>query len=51
MESRKIVLIKLFVGKEWRCRHRERTHGHSALRREWANGESSIDIYTLSCVK
>ena len=28
MESRKMVLMNLFAGKQWRCRHRGQTHGH-----------------------
>ena len=28
MESRKMVLMKLFVGQQWRNRHREQTYGH-----------------------
>ena len=27
MESRKIVLMKLFAGQQWRNRHREQTYG------------------------
>ena len=30
MESRKMVLMNLFAGEEWRCRHREWTFGRSA---------------------
>ena len=33
--SRKMVLMNLFSGKEWRCRCREQTCGHSRGRREW----------------
>ena len=29
MESRKIILMNLFAGNEWRHRHREWTCGHS----------------------
>ena len=29
MESRKITLMSLFAGKEWRGRHREQACGHS----------------------
>ena len=47
MESRKMVLMNLFPWKEWRLRYREWTCGHIGRRREWANGESSIDICTL----
>ena len=28
MESRKTVLKKLFIGQQWRNRHREQTYGH-----------------------
>jgi len=28
MESRKIVLMKLFAGQQWRCRLREQTYGY-----------------------
>ena len=30
MESRKMVLMKLFAGQQWRHRHIEQTYGHSA---------------------
>ena len=33
MESRKIVLMNLFAGKKWSCRHREHSGGHSRERR------------------
>ena len=35
MESRKMVLMNLFTGKEKRHKHREQTCGHSAGRRGW----------------
>ena len=35
MESRKIALMNLFAGKEWRHRHREWTCGHNRGRRGW----------------
>ena len=28
MESRKMVLMSLFIGQQWRNRHREQTYGH-----------------------
>ena len=34
-ESRKMILMNLFSGKEWRHRHREQTCGHSRGRRGW----------------
>ena len=33
MESRKMILMNLFAGQEWRHRHREQTCGHSRGRR------------------
>ena len=35
MESRKMVLMNLFIGKEWRHRCGEWTCVHSGRRREW----------------
>ena len=35
MESRKVVLMNLVGGKEWRPRYRERTCRHSWGRKEW----------------
>ena len=35
MESRKMVLMNLFAGKEWRHRHREQSCGHSGISKEW----------------
>jgi len=47
MESRKMVLINLFAGKEWRHRCREWICGHCRGERESRmNGERSINIYT-----
>ena len=28
MESRKMVLVNLFAGQQWRHRHREQAYGH-----------------------
>ena len=46
-----MVLMCLVAGKEWRCRCREWTCGHSAGRKGWDEMRSSLDIYTPSCVK
>ena len=46
MESRKMVLMNLFAGKEQRVRYWEWTCEHSGGRREWMSGESSIDTHT-----
>ena len=35
MESRKMVLMTLSAGQQWRCRHRQQTYGFSRGRREW----------------
>ena len=35
VESRKMVLMNLFAGQQWRCRHREQTCGNSGGRRGW----------------
>ena len=34
MEFRKMILMKLFTGKEWRHRYTEGTYGHSG-RKDW----------------
>ena len=31
MESRKMVLINLFAGQQWRNRQKEQTYGHAGL--------------------
>ena len=31
MESRKMVLMNLFAGQQWRNRPREQTNGHSGI--------------------
>ena len=36
METRKMVLTELFAGQESKPRHREKTCGHSRVRRGWA---------------
>ena len=35
MESRKMVLMNLFAGQQWKCKQREQTCGHSGGRRGW----------------
>ena len=50
MESRKMVLMKLFVGQQWRRRHREQTCGHSRGRRGWDGlRESHGNIHMTTC--
>ena len=40
-------LMNIFAGKEWRCRHRERTFGPGGEEKSGTNRESSIDRYML----
>ena len=35
MESRKMVLMNLLLGQQWKCKHKEQTYGHSGERRGW----------------
>ena len=54
MKSRKIVPMNLYVGRQWRHRHREQTCGHGGDRGDGrcrTNGESNMETYTLSYVK
>ena len=47
MESRKMVLMKLFAGQQWKYRHREQTYGHG-LGKEGEDrmyGESNMKTY------
>ena len=34
MESTKMVLMNLFAGEKWRCRHREQTYGLGGVGRK-----------------
>ena len=47
MESRKMVLMKLFVGQQWRNRHREQTYGHGGKEEGEGGiyGESNMEAY------
>ena len=54
MESRKMVLINLFTGQQWRCRHREQMFMDMGNREEGEggmNGESNMEAYMLPRVK
>ena len=43
MESKKkMALMNLFAGQEWRCRHREQICGHSRGREGGAKLESTL---------
>ena len=52
MESRKMVLMNLFTGQQWRCRHREQMFVDTGNREEGeggANGESNMEaIYATT---
>ena len=44
LESRKMVLMNLFAGQQWRNRHREQTYGHGERGGEGEMyGEGNID--------
>ena len=52
MESRKMVLMNLFAGQQWRNRHRAHTYGHVGGGEEGKggmNGESNIETYKTMC--
>ena len=51
MESRNMVLMNLFAGKEWRCRCRGELVDTVGQGENGMNGESSINIHALPCVK
>ena len=46
MESRKMVLMNLFAGQQWRNRHRAQTYGHGERGGEGETyGESTMETY------
>ena len=50
MESRKMVLMNLFAGQQWRHRHREQTYGHRERGEESEkNGENNMETYIIIC--
>ena len=52
MESRKMVLMNLFAGQQWRCTHRGQSYGHGEQggRRGWDRGrEYHGGIYIIIC--
>ena len=51
MESRKMVLMNLFSGKQWRNRHREQIYGHGLGEEEEGEtyGESNMETYNTIC--
>ena len=51
MESRKMVLINLFSGQQWRCSHREQTVDVVGEEEGGTNRESNSEADTLPYVK
>ena len=50
MDSRKMALMDLFSGQQWRSRHREQTYGHSGRGGEGEmSGESNRDASITVC--
>ena len=47
MESRKMVLKNLFIGQQWRNRHREQTYGDGE--RGGEGGKSKMETYITIC--
>ena len=47
MESRKMVLMYLFAGQQWRCRHREQLREHSREGKSRMNWETSMETDPL----
>ena len=45
MESKKIVLMNLLAGQQWRNRHREQTYGHEGKGEGGMYEESNREIY------
>ena len=51
LESRKMVVMNVFAGKECRHRYREWTVDTLGEGESGRNGESKVNIYTLPCIK
>ena len=51
MESRKMALLKLFAGQQWRNRHREQTYGHGKRggRESGMYGEGNMETCITIC--
>ena len=49
MVSRKMALINLFKGNEWRCRMYRMDLWTQWGEREWDEWKNSINIYTIRC--
>ena len=53
MESRKMVMMNLFAGQQWRHRHRNQTCGHArdVGEESGTNAETSMETYAPQYVK
>ena len=50
--SRKMALMKVFAGQQWKRRWGEQSYGHGVGEGEGGTkGDSSMETYTLPCVK
>ena len=51
MEFRKMILMNLFAGQQWRNRHREQTYGHRRGEEGEGEmyGESNMETYITIC--
>ena len=50
MDSRRIVLMNLPAGKEWRCRHREQTYGKKRGKEREGQIEKAARVCVCVCV-
>ena len=53
MGSRKMVPINLFIGQQWRNRHREQTYGNKGWGGEGEDemcGQSTMETYITICI-
>ena len=50
MEPRKMGLMKLFAGQQWRYRHRDHTYGHGEREEGGGvHGKSSMETHITIC--
>ena len=50
MESRRMALVDLFSGQQWRSRHREQIYGHRERGGEGEmKGKSNMENYIILC--
>ena len=51
VESRKMVLMNLFAGQQWRCRHREQTCDTVGEGKRWKNWKSNTEKICITICK